>query len=203
MAVKQFTTVTFVPQPSAPSVTPNGADDSETYGYKIVAVKENGTHSEVSSEGTTSNGASALSSSDSNTLTWTDPPNTFQIEIYRTTGGATQGFIALVDAGVETYTDEGDVADGTTAPATNTTGLGNSLDVLGKTHQTIQCSGTFVSDNQVQGSIDNVNWEDVGSAFSDVGILSVSSTFQFLRIKQTDYTSGTANFFLGYRRENA
>jgi hypothetical protein len=54
----------------------------------------------------------------------------------------------------------------------------------------VQFSGTFTATIQLQGSLDNVNWTDVGAAVSAPGLVAVSGPLQFLRANVTAFTSG-------------
>lgn len=78
--------------------------------------------------GTTTTGASTLAAATPNTITWNAPANNSPgqspapvFDVYRTVGGATQGKIASNITGTS-LVDSGLVADGTTAPAFNTSG---------------------------------------------------------------------------------
>lgn len=107
--------------PVLTSVTPTGGA-AGAQGYKIVGIDREGNPTAASAAVSTSVGPTTLDVSHYNTLLWTDPTNAVSVDVYRTTGGAAQGKIGRVAAGVGTLVDNGLVADGTTAPAANATG---------------------------------------------------------------------------------
>lgn len=90
---------------------------STSYGYTVVA-KVNGEVAPGSVTITT--GASTLSVTASNTVNWTNVPNAVY-DVYRTTGGTTQGKIGSNMSGLS-LVDTGLAGDGTTAPPFNTSG---------------------------------------------------------------------------------
>jgi hypothetical protein len=122
--------------PGGPTVTPTGADDGKTWGYKVVALDRLGGHTAASTEGTNAHGAATLGVDDYNTVNWNCVSQAYQIQIWRTTvpgGGspATTGLIATIPGsipgtsanGVCHYPDHGDAGDGNPEPSTNTTGV--------------------------------------------------------------------------------
>ncbi len=171
-----------------------------TWAYKVVAEAADGTLTAASSAGSTTTGPAVLSEDDYNHITWTDPPETAAyVRVYRTTAGTTPavvGLIARVAYGVEEYDDIGDdetygAGDDTESPpTTSAAGVSDSVCVYDMRDVWLQFSGTFVSDNQVQGSIDGANWENLGDEVTETGLFEVVETVAHIRIKQTGYTSG-------------
>jgi hypothetical protein len=196
--------VNFVPTPTLTSVTPTGTDASKTWGYKIVGVDSVGGETVASSQVTTTHGAAALDGSNFNTLVWTDPAGAVSIKIYRTADGAgstpnTTGLIGTVAAGVQTFADTGLAGDGSTASASNTTGIGAPASgVLNLS------SGVFVVNTvgggatfQFQGSANGVDWINDGSTQNANGAaVAAAHKWMLVRAKMTAYTSGspTASF---------
>lgn len=191
--------VQFVATPSAPTVTPTGGVGT-SYSYKLVATDSSGATTAASSAGSTAAGPTTLDATHYNTVTWTDPVSTpGSILIYRTAGGATQGLIGTVAAGVQTFRDDGKVADGTVAPSSNTTGIGAATECASLREKSVQVDGTFVSTNQIQGTIDGVNWQNEGSAATTATVVNITTSWMSIRNKQTAYTSGTPTItFLGH-----
>lgn len=181
----------FVANPSAPTVTPTGGA-AGAYSYKLVATDSAGAQTAASSAGSTAVGPTTLDATHYNTVTWTDPVSTpGSILIYRTSGGATQGLIGTVAAGVQSFRDDGKVGDATSPSAANGTGVGSSIECASLRDKSVQVDGTFVSTNQIQGSIDNVNWQNEGSAATTAAVVNITTSWAFVRNKQTAYTSGT------------
>ena len=115
--------------PSAPTITPNTSGGGTSYSYKIVAKDQNGTTlagilstcgSIASTAGSTSTGQSVLSGSVYNTLAWAAVTGAVSYDVYRTVGGATQGYIG--NTSLLTFNDTGLTGNGWTAPAYNTSG---------------------------------------------------------------------------------
>ena len=118
--------VTQLPTPSAPTITNVGTPGATTYSYKVVAYTATSTdHSPASANGTTATGNATLNGSNYNHIVITPINGATIYYVYRTVGGATQGLISAVGVSVQTLTfdDTGIVADGSTAPTTNTTGV--------------------------------------------------------------------------------
>jgi len=150
----------------------------------------------------TAAGAATLDVTHYNTLLWTDPANAVSIRIYRTVAGGTPssiGLIGTVAAGVQTLVDNGLVGDASTAPTTNTTGFGAAVECASLREKSVQVDGTFSSTNQIQGTIDGVNWQNEGSAATNATVLNISTSWMSIRCKQTAFTSGTPTImFLGH-----
>lgn len=191
----------FVANPTLTSVTPTGGVGT-SWTYKIVGVDASGGTTAASAGVSTAAGAATLDGSHFNTLAWTDPANAVTINIYRTAAGgtpSTTGLIGSVAAGVQTFVDNGLAADGTTAPSTNTTGIGGAVECASLRDKSVQVDGTFVSTNQIQGTIDGVNWQNEGSAATTAAVVNITTSWMSIRNKQTAYTSGTPTItFLGH-----
>lgn len=195
----------FVPNPSAPTVTPQGTTGATNYSYVIVGIAVDGSHSAASSAGSTASGNATLSSSNKNHLTWTDPLNAVSINIYRTVGGGSLGLIGSVAAGVQAFDDTGLAGDASTAPATNTTGVGVPVGVDEIDDLNIQVDGTFVATVQIQGIIDGCStWQNIGSAQTAPGMVAAATAFYSkLRAKMTAFTSGSPLIFVGGHKRPA
>lgn len=187
-----------------PTVTPQGTTGGTTYAYKLVAFNATPTgrtaqHAAVGTAGTTATGNAALTAGNFNRVTWTDSAGAASFDVYRTTGGATQGKIGTVAAGVQVFDDTGLVADGTTAPATDTSGTGEGTGIANFLAASIQCSGggsAFTATVQVKGSIDGVEYENVGSAFTAAGFADLARRYNMLRADVTAYTSGDPQIWI-------
>lgn len=185
----------FVANPTLTSVTPTGGVAGH-YTYKIVGVDASGGTTAASAGVSDTVGPTTLDASHFETLAWTDPANAVTINIYRTAGGSSQGLIGSVAAGVQTYNDVGATGDGSTAPSSNTTGVGGSVECAALRDKSVQVDGTFSSTNQIQGTIDGVNWQNEGSAASSAAVVNITSSWVFVRNKQTAFTSGTPTITL-------
>ena len=100
--------------PSTPTITPQGTTGATSYGYKIVALSRTG-YTAASTEGTTATGNATLSATNNNRITWSAITGATYYQIYRTTGGATQGIIATVGS-TTTLDDTGLTGGSETAP---------------------------------------------------------------------------------------
>ena len=203
-AQEQLTVCGFVANPSAPTPTPSGADNSVTYSYKLVGVDSQGNLTAASTAGTTTHGPTTLSSINHIVVTWTDPANAVFVKVYRTVGGTTQGLIGTVAAGVQTLNDTGLAGDGSTASAVNGTGVGpaSNADILFHREKYVQFGGTFSATVKVQGTIDGTTWADAASATaSSAAVVSVAETWVQIRIVMTAYSSGTATAWWAGHRE--
>lgn len=191
----------FVANPTLTSVTPTGGSAS-TWTYKIVGVDASGGKTAASAAVSTAAGAATLDATHYNTLAWTDPANAVTILIYRTvdaTSPTTTGLIGSVAAGVQTFRDDGKAGDNTTAPAANTTGVGGSVECASLRDKSVQIDGTFASTNQIQGTIDGVNWQNEGTAATSAAVVNITTSWMLIRNQQTAFTSGTPTItFLGH-----
>jgi len=106
--------------PGAPTVTPGGmlaptsgavaaqgTTGAATCSYKLVSVAASGARSLATANVTVANANATQTSLNKNHITWVDDPAAATIEVYRTVGGADQGFIGSVLAGVQAFDDTG------------------------------------------------------------------------------------------------
>jgi hypothetical protein len=118
--------LTTLATPVTPTVVPTGTTGATTYGYKIVARNIDGS-SIAGPEGTTTVGNASLVTSP-NQVSWNEgSPGVEFYDVYRTTGGATQGKIGSIApdtvlSGKVQFFDANLTGDGTSAPTVNTTG---------------------------------------------------------------------------------
>lgn len=182
----------LVADPAIDAVTPQGASGSTTYGYKIVGVTANGNRTAASAEDTTATGNATLDGTNFNRITWTDVAGADTYEVYRTTGGATQGLIGTVAAGVEQFDDTGLEGDGATEPSTNGTGTGAAQEVHAYGRKSVQISGTFVGEVVVEGTLDrDAGWLAISPVAVDGGgIFLLPETVEAVRVRMPAYTSG-------------
>lgn len=189
-----------VVKPAIDSVTVSGTTGSSTYTYKLVCAGNDAALTEASDGYSVTNGYAVLNATHTNTIVWTDPAEITEIYVYRTaTDGspATVGLIGTVAPGVQTFIDNG-IAGDTTVPGTvNHTGYSPVYDVSSLTNKYIQVSGTFSATLVLQGSIDNVVFEDgYGANVTSAGIYSIPKTYAFVRVFCSSYTSGSARITL-------
>lgn len=198
----------LVATPAAPTVTPTGTAGTTSYSYKIVAKQGPGTKTgsmggttvnttAASTAGSTATGNAALSGTNFNHITWTAPAGSAVgafagYDVYRTAGGATQGKIGSTAAGVLAFDDTGLVADGTTAPAANTTGVSLGATEFANAYDiTCEIGGTFVGTVQLQGSLTGSVWTNLGTSQTAPAIVNDQlKTYVYVRAQMTAYTSG-------------
>lgn len=183
----------FIATAGAPTVTPQGTPGATAYSYKVVAKGSGGQVAAASAAGSTASGAAALNGTDFNRVTWSAVPGVSGYDVYRTVGGATQGLIGSVGSGTTQYDDDGDAGDSASAPATGTSGVGDTLDVRTRKlrgKKVIAVTGTFVATVTIEGRIDGRTWARLGST-TVRRVLPVPNRIQELRVKETAYTSGT------------
>lgn len=186
----EFGLTLFVPTPSAPTVAAQGATGATTYDYKIVGKDADGNVTAASSATQITDGNAALSATNFNRVTFTPHTNALGgHDIYRTAGGATQGKVGSVAAGVGQFDDTGLAASGS-APTANVTGQGAGADVSGLSDLKVLFEGTFVADLDIEGSVDGSTYKKIGSTVTAVGVASVTETVNKLRIKNGAFTSG-------------
>jgi hypothetical protein len=65
------------------------------------------------------------------------------------------------------------------------------IDVTGRLHYTMQVSGTFgAASVQLEGSLDGVTWQTIGTALTAAGAVSVANApYCFLRVHVSGATS--------------
>lgn len=95
--------------PSSPTVTPQGTTGATTCTYKLVSVDAAGHRSLSTANITTATANATQTGVNKNHLAWTaaTDPSLHHVEVYRTAGGADQGFIGTVLAGTATFDDTG------------------------------------------------------------------------------------------------
>lgn len=117
--------------PGGVTATPKGTVGATTDAYKIVAVAANGTTTAASSAGTSTTSNATLSTTNFNQVAWNPVPGAVSYIVYRTTAAGTPSTTGVIGTvlssafalgAVLTFNDTGLVADGSTAPTTNTTG---------------------------------------------------------------------------------
>ena len=117
--------------PAAPTVTPTGGA-AGAYGYKVVVRLLSGSTLAPTDEGTTATGPATLDATHYNTVEWDAPTGTnaadLTYDVYRSSGGDTQGLIAAGQA-ARTLKDDGLVAAGA-VPTTGATVAGAPFDAL-------------------------------------------------------------------------
>jgi hypothetical protein len=113
--------------PEAPSLLVHGTAGETTYGYKVVA-KKGALHTAASDEETTNSGNATLSPTNHIRITPPYVAGALTYDIYRTTGGSSQGKIGTLTASNRGTTqraffvDLGQVAQAGDPPTDNTTG---------------------------------------------------------------------------------
>lgn len=179
--------------PSAATLTITGGA-SGAFSYKLVAIAADGTHSAASAAVSTSSGPTTLDSSHHIVV---DPTgltnvNATSYDVYRTAGGSTQGKIGnILNDGASTLNDTGLVADGTTAPATNTTGTGSALDIRAYDKFTAFVSGTFTATVLVEVTPDGTNWfTAAGASAVATGTAYTVPPAMKVRVRMSAFTSG-------------
>jgi hypothetical protein len=104
--------------PTGVAVGNQGTAGTTTYGYRVSAVGGNG-ETLAAAEATTTTGNATLTGVNFNRITWSAVTGAGGYNIYRSTGGATQGKIGFSPAGVLTFDDIGLAAAGV-VPTGNT-----------------------------------------------------------------------------------
>ena len=105
--------------PAVPVITQGGTGGATPYGYKIACLGGDATTTAASTEGTTATGNATLSATDYNIVTFTPSTGMTTCDVFRITGGATQGKIG--NTATSPFNDTGLAASGA-APTANTTG---------------------------------------------------------------------------------
>lgn len=70
-------------------------------------------------------------------------------------------------------------------------GVGQAANVFRFRDKTVQISGPFTGDLQIEGSLDGSDFESIGPPVTAPGIFPVPVTVEFLRIRVVNLTSGT------------
>lgn len=108
--------------PSAPVVTSVGTAGSTAYGYKVVAKNADGTATAASAANASfTTGNATLTTANFNHLVLTVVTGAASYDVYRTTGGATQGKIGNTTG--LAFNDTGLVGNAATAPTVATAGV--------------------------------------------------------------------------------
>lgn len=75
-----------------------------------------------------------------------------------------------------------------------------SGDAVGVLHldpwKSLQVAGTFTATLQLEGSNDNVNWEQIGTDYTAPELRQITAVAQYMRITVDSYTSGTPLAYL-------
>lgn len=109
-----------LPPPGAPVVSPQGTPGAAICTYILVARTAAGT-TNASPVGTVTTANATLSGVNFNQLTWVAVPKALTYDVYRVSGGLTQGKIG--NTASTSFNDTGLVGDTTIAPVVNTSGL--------------------------------------------------------------------------------
>ncbi len=185
--------------PSAPTVTPQGAAGSTTYTYKVVAMHRHG-QTAASSAGSTATGNATLSTSNYNSVTWTAVTGATAYRIYRTvasgTSPTTTGQVAVVGV-VTQFDDTGIAGDSSTAPTANTTGgrFWSSEEFIAHLNNAIKDMWKAIIDLH-QEHFETVDTTNVSLAADSESLTGVpTDCFRVLRIEPRDVTSaGTTRY---------
>lgn len=187
--------ISVLVKPAPPIVAPQGTTGATTYTYAVVATNGTG-HSQASVVGTTTTGNATLSATNYNLLNWTLVPKGTGYDIYRVSGGATQGKIGSTTAAL-TLNDTGLAGDSTTAPTTNTSGVTgtfwNDAELLDLANRGCHDAWRTVIDLH-QEHFMTVDVTNVSLAASTATITGVpADTFRVLLIQPRDTTdTGTS-----------
>lgn len=103
-------------QDLAPTVEAQGTTGATTYGY-VVAARDGGGVIRASTEVQISDGNATLDMSNYNQIDWSEIRDAVAYDVYRVTGGGTQGLIGTVAAGTLTLDDTGLSGDSSSEPA--------------------------------------------------------------------------------------
>ena len=108
--------------PTGLTVVPQGTTGATTYGYKVAALLADGTTTTAATaEVTIANGNATLTATEFNRISWTAVTGATSYNVFRITGGATQGKITATPITAVTLDDPGTAASGA-APTANGTG---------------------------------------------------------------------------------
>lgn len=110
--------------PGSPLVSPQGTPGSKTISYKITAYNATG-ESDASQAKTITTGATTLTGTNFNRLTWTAVPGAVGYKVYRTaTNGTSPTTTGLIGTSTTTtFDDTGLAGDSASAPSINTSGI--------------------------------------------------------------------------------
>ena len=114
--------MTSLATPTGLAVAPQGTTGAATHGYKVAALLADGTTTTAATtEVTIANGNATLTATEFNRVSWTAVTGASGYNVFRTTGGATQGKITSTPITAVTLDDTGIAASGS-APTVNGTG---------------------------------------------------------------------------------
>lgn len=120
-------TITPLTDPAVPTVAQVGPRGAATWSYKVVGVLPNAAyHTAASAAGSVTIGNANLTVQQYNVISWSQVPGATSYDIYRTAVGTTPSTTGKLNTSPITTTffaDTGLAGNGSTAPATNTTGV--------------------------------------------------------------------------------
>lgn len=192
----------FAPNPSAPTITNVGTPGAAARSYAVVArvTYADGTtqSTAVSANGSTATGNASPNGTNFDRVTWAAlaaiAGATIAYDVYRTVGGTSQGKIGTTSG--TSFDDAGLVADGSTAPSTNVTGIGAKVDTSLLEKLTFQLSngGTtpdFVATVLIEGSQDGVEFVTLATLSNAARSgLASGQYWASVRAHMTAYASG-------------
>lgn len=138
---QSFTASSIGAETSAVTATPTGTGVT-SYTYCVAAQDGNGLLTAQSSPSSPVTNAATLDGSHFNTIAWTLMPGVGAYNVYRLTGGATQGLIGAWGVNDPPFVDNGLVGDGNPAPSTDESGsiiAQNELSLVGFQQAAISC----------------------------------------------------------------
>lgn len=173
-------------RPAMVTVTPI-TTGSTTFTYGVVGVDSAGNTTDKTT-GTTSTGGD---SGFDNLITWTPVAGAVIYRLYRIAGGATQGLIATVNG--TSYEDTGTAGDGSTAPASNTTGklLIGGVPVTPGAGGNTMAEGTGTTTDSFV-TITNLDVTDANGIVAQIGVKNTGATNSLtVQVIFTDAFGGT------------
>ena len=185
------------------TVTGGEPDPAQTWSFKIAGIRSgDSTTTAAGTAGTDTHGPLVASAANRIVVTWTDGSNwaaagITHAQIWCTAGpGAVEGLVGTVALGVETFTYTGQaptVAIGS-IPATNTTGIGDPIDVAHFRDLHVCAYGTATATLKLQGSLDGVLWVDEIASMTIPGTAAtaVTEAYTQMRTNMTALTSATS-----------
>lgn len=192
--VSAFSIAHHVSTPTGLAVVATGTLGSTHYGYRIEALDEVGGRSIACAEVSASNGNAALGTgSNYVSLSWAEVSGAASYNVFRSTGGSTQGFLINVSAATSrSLNDTGLVTGSAIVAATaNTSGLGERLNVIGWQDNVIQVGSGFSGSLTVQSTINGADWVDKLVATDGTNVCHVSGSWVSMRVKMTSFASGS------------
>lgn len=154
------------------AVAPQGTVGTTGYTYAVVALLNGGfTAATGGAVASTSTGNAVLNATNFNRVSWTNIPTAQGYWVYRTVSNGSPsgtGFIGAVGAGVIQLDDTGLIADGTTAPAVNTTGAAVFLTSRDWGRHTNNISAQITAGATSNGRIVTIKFNDNGVIQTEV-----------------------------------